>query len=580
MVITFAGYIIAYHTYGRFLGRKIFKLDNSHTVPSESKEDGVDFVPTKKSILFGHHFASIAGTGPIVGPAIGIIWGWVPAMLWIFFGSILMGAIHDFGALVISLRNQGLSLSECATKYLGKRVRYIFFLIIFLELLIIIAIFGLVIALIFARFPHSVIPVWLQIPIAVILGLKIYKPGGNLIFNTGVAVLCMYTTIVLGNFIPVHIPAIAGIPATGIWTILLLTYAFIASTLPVTTLLQPRDYINAWQLTITMALLMLGVLVSGLSGQLTMVAPAVNLHPEGAPPIWPFLFITIACGAVSGFHSLVSSGTSSKQLARESDALFVGYGSMLMEAALATLVIIAVGAGIGMSYGLEDGSILTGTAAWQQHYASWQASSGLGAKLDAMVIGSANMMTSFGIPQTLAVIIMGVFVASFAGTTMDSATRIQRYIISELFIDVKNIVPTEKYNWVRNMFDVLSRPYPATLIVVVTAGVLAFASGANGNGALKLWPMFGGVNQLLAALGLLLIANYLKRKGGRQWLLAGIPCGFMLIATIWSVSVNEAHYIKTSHWLLAVINGTTLLLALWMILESLVAFRARPSRAS
>ena len=306
IVISFVGYIVAYNTYGRFLARKIFKISDTESVPSKVSEDGQDFVPTKKIIIFGHHYASIAGTGPIVGPAIGIIWGWVPAMIWVFVGSIVIGAVHDFGALIISMRNQGKSISEIAAKYISPHMRYIFFLVVFFELLIVIAIFGVVIAIIFALFPSSVIPVWLQIPIAVILGRAIYKKGVNATLATIIAVCLMYGTMLIGSAIPFTMPDWLGIPATGLWTILLLMYVFIASTLPVTHLLQPRDYINAWQLFIVMCLLVCGACFSGFVTDIHIVAPAVNLRPPGAPSLWPCLFITIACGAISGFHSLVS----------------------------------------------------------------------------------------------------------------------------------------------------------------------------------------------------------------------------------------------------------------------------------
>jgi len=496
MVLTFAGYLVAYHTYGRFLARRIFRLNPDARVPSVEREDGVDFVPARKGIIFGHHYTSIAGTGPIVGPAIGIIWGWVPALLWVFVGSIVMGAVHDFGTLVVSLRNQGKSVSDIAAQFFGERVRYAFFLVVFLELLIVIAIFGLVIAVVFSMFPQSVFPVWMEIPIAVALGWAIYRRGANLQVATFLAVLAMYVTVVLGHYLPFKMPAVGGVPATGVWTVILLTYAFFASIVPVHRLLQPRDYINAWELFVAMGLLVLGIVAAGTSGRLAVVAPAVNLSPPGAPPLWPFLFITIACGAISGFHSLVSSGTTSKQVRREPDALFVGYGSMLTEGALAVLVIIAVAAGIGMAYECED-QMLAGTAAWQRHYASWSASAGLASKINAFVIGSANMMAAFGLPKALGIIVIGVFIASFAGTTLDTATRVQRYIVGEIF------QPTR--------VRVLANRYAATGFAVVTAAALAFISGADGKGALKLWPLFGAVNQLLAALALFVVTFYLRR---------------------------------------------------------------------
>jgi carbon starvation protein len=556
MVVAFIGYISMYNLYGRFIGQKIFKLSQAATVPSVVMEDGVDYVPTKKEVIFGHHFTSIAGTGPIVGPAVAIIWGWVPALIWVFFGSIFMGAVHDFGALIISMRNQGKSIADYTSKYVNSRTRFFFFLIVFLELWIVIAIFGLVIAVVFAMYPASVFPVWCEVAIAVYLGHAIYKQGKSVMLWSIIAVVVMYATVFIGVYIPIQMPAIAGIPATGVWTIILLIYAFIASTLPVTTLLQPRDFINSHQLLVAMSLLILGVIFSAFGGNLHIVAPAVQMNPAQAPPMWPFLFITIACGAISGFHSLVSSGTSSKQVRGEDDSLFVGYGSMLMEGALATLVIIAVSAGIGMGYVTKSGETLMGVAAWTTHYSSWAAAAGLGSKIAAFVNGSANMITSTGIPNSAAVAIMGVFVASFAGTTLDTATRIQRYIVSELFSGLK--------------MNFLTGKYVATFIAVATALALAFATGAGGKGALKLWPLFGAVNQTLAGLALIIIAVYLKTKGGYKWLVAGIPAVLMIIMTIWALVLNQTKFGTSHNMLLQVVNAITLLLAIWIAVEGFI----------
>jgi carbon starvation protein len=565
MVVAFIGYILMYNLYGKFIGQKIFKLSQDRTVPAVGMEDGVDYVPTKKEVIFGHHFTSIAGTGPIVGPAVAIIWGWVPALIWVFFGSIFMGAVHDFGALIISMRNQGKSIADYTSKYVNSRTRCFCFLIVFLELWIVIAIFGLVIAVVFAMYPASVFPVWCEVAIAVYLGHAIYKQGKSVILWSIIAVVVMYATVFIGVYIPIQMPAIAGIPATGVWTIILLIYAFIASTLPVTTLLQPRDFINSHQLLVAMSLLILGVTFSAFGGNLHIVAPAVQMNPAQAPPMWPFLFITIACGAISGFHSLVSSGTSSKQVRGEDDSLFVGYGSMLMEGALATLVIIAVSAGIGMGYVTKSGETLMGVAAWTTHYSSWAAAAGLGSKIAAFVNGSANMITSTGIPNSAAVAIMGVFVASFAGTTLDTATRIQRYIVSELFSGLK--------------MNFLTGKYVATFIAVATALALAFATGAGGKGALKLWPLFGAVNQTLAGLALIIIAVYLKTKGGMKWLVAGIPAILMIVMTIWALVLNQTKFGTSHNMLLQMVNAITLLLAIWIAVEGFIKIMSIKSKS-
>jgi len=544
MVVAFVGYLVG--------------LSKAVKTPAVELEDGRDYVPTRKGIIFGHHFTSIAGTGPIVGPAIGIIWGWVPALIWVLVGTIVMGAVHDFGALVVSMKNQGKSISEVTSRYINKRTRTIFFIIVLLELWIVIAIFGLVIAVIFNMYPQSVLPVWCEVPIAILLGWMIYKKGGNLELFSIIAVVLMYVTVVIGAFVPLQMPAIAGIPPTGVWTIILLIYAYIASTLPVTTLLQPRDYINSHQLFVAMALLIVGALASGFTGSLKIVAPAVQTTPSEAPNMWPFLFITIACGAISGFHSLVSSGTSSKQIASEEDAVFVGYGSMLMEGFLATLVIIAVAAGIGIAYTTQDGALLTGTAAWTHHYASWSAAAGLGSKVAAFVDGAANMVATIGIPKMIGVVIMGVFVASFAGTTLDTATRIQRYVVQEMAGDLK--------------VGFLKNTYAATAFAVITAVILAFSTGASGAGALTLWPLFGATNQCLAGLALLVITLYIKRRGGAFWILSGIPALFMIIMTTWGLIVNEVRYVSSGNWLLVVINAAVLGIAVWMAIEGFAVF--------
>jgi len=570
MLICGGGYLIAYHTYGKFLARKIFRLRKDAPVPSVELADGIDYVPSRRGIIFGHHYTSIAGTGPIVGPAIGVIWGWLPAILWIFFGSILMGAVHDLGALVVSMRNKGKSISEVAAKYINKRVRLIFFVVVFLCLLIVIAIFGVVIATVFTRFPSAVVPVWLQIPIAMGLGFVVYKKGAGVPVATTVAVIGMYLCIALGAFLESKWPglfiisSLGKMPGTGVWVIILLVYAWVASTLPVTMLLQPRDYINAWQLFIAMGLLAGGTIISSLSGNLPMAAPAINTSlPAGTPPIWPFMFVIIACGAISGFHSLVASGTSPKQVAKEPDCLFIGYGSMLLEGVLAILVIICVAAGIGMALKADTGTILTGRAAWYHQYSSWIGAKGLSDKIAPVVVGAANIMGSLGLPETIGITLMGVFIASFAGTTLDTSVRLQRYIVSELAADLKT--------------NSLTGRWSATSFAVLTAAILAFVTGADGTGAMILWPLFGSANQLLACLALLIVTLYLRRKGGLKFIFTAVPCLIMLAITTWAMVKNEISFIKNENWLLIVIGAVIFILALWMAAEAVIAFFNQPN---
>ena len=550
VVVTFVLYLLAYYTYGRFLARRIFKINPQNRCPSETLRDDVDYVPTNKMVLFGHHFTSIAGTGPIVGPAIAIIWGWVPALIWILLGSIFMGAVHDFGSMVVLMRNDGRSIGELAGNIINRRVRILFMLIIFFTLWIVIAIFGVVIASVFTMFPTSVLPVWLQMPIAILLGFVVYKKGASPLISGLIATLFMYLTIWLGALFPGigdHLPSVGG------WVVILLIYAYIASTLPVTFLLQPRDYINAFQLAIAMVLLLLGITVSHPS----MVAPAVHLHPTGAPPIFPILFITIACGAISGFHSLVSSGTSSKQCDNERNAQGISYGSMLLEGLLAVIVLIACGAGIGL--GLDSGGEhFTGIAAFSKQYETWNAAKGLSAKIAAFVTGAANMTSHLGIPRDVLLALMGVFVASFAATTLDTATRIQRYIVAEISVHCN--VPA------------LSKKHPATFIAVGTALLLAFSAN-GGKGALTLWPLFGAVNQLLAGLSLLVITIWLaKRKS--PIIYTAIPMLFMVGITAWAMQINLVRFFAHQQWMLLGIGALILLLQIWMVIEGAVALIA------
>jgi len=543
-------YLVAYFTYGRFLARKIFEVNPNALCPSKTHHDGVDYVATKKTILFGHHFTSIAGTGPIVGPAIAVIWGWVPALIWVLLGSIFMGAVHDFGAMMISLRHEGHSIGDIAGKIINPRVRFLFMLVIFFALWIVVAVFGVVIASVFNIFPESVIPVWFQMPIAVWLGFMVYRRGKSHVTYGIIATTLIYATIVLGSYAQVKMPSLFGIQPVGVWVILLLIYAYIASTLPVTVLLQPRDYINAFQLCIAMALLLLGILVT----HPQMVAPAVHLSVKGAPPFIPLLFITVACGAISGFHSLVASGTSSKQCDNETSAVSIGYGGMLLESMLAVLVLIACGAGIGL--GLEkDGTLFHGVEAFQQQYASWASAKGLGSKIAAFVTGSSNMIAGIGIPRTIVLTLMGVFVASFAATTLDTATRIQRYIISEILQICR--------------MPALSKKHPATLIAVISALLLAFSSGADGKGALTLWPLFGAVNQLLAGLALLVITVWLGKKGS-PIIYTAIPMVFMIIMTGWAMKYNLVKFFYERNWLLFSIGSAITVLQIWMVTEGLI----------
>ena len=411
-------YLVAYHTYGKYLARKIFKLDPDAVVPSVELNDNKDFVPTSKMVVFGHHFTSIAGTGPIVGPAIAVIWGWVPALLWVIFGSILIGAVHDFGSLIVSMRNRGQTVGDIAGRLLNPRIRLLFLFILFMALTIVLAIFGLVIAVVFQMYPAAIFPCIVQIPLAVAIGLYLHRKGINLLIPSIIALALMYLSVGFGDvgLLGVFNGTLSAWPLWA-WVGLLLIYSYIASVLPVWMLLQPRDFINSLQLLTALTLVVIGLLAAAFSGgapvgdgverpALEIVAPAFQMADMGAPMLFPFLFITIACGAISGFHCLVSSGTSSKQLKCESDAQFVGYGSMLVEGFLATLVILACVAGLGLGIGDGEGGFLIGVDAFNARYASWGSAGGLGAKVGAFVDGSANFLKAMGLPGGFAIALM------------------------------------------------------------------------------------------------------------------------------------------------------------------------------
>ena len=587
----FVGYLVAYHTYGRWLARKIFRLDPKAVVPSIECRDDIDYCPTRKQVIFGHHYTSIAGTGPIVGPAIAVFWGWLPALLWVIFGAIFIGAVHDFGALVVSLRNRGQTVGDVAGRMIAPRVKYLFLTILFFALTLVLAVFGLVIATIFRLYPESVLSVWFAMPVAIAMGLWVHKFNGKLLIPSLMALGLMYAAIYLGVY---HFPfpnewlAQFGNPIV-IWTIILLAYCYIASVLPVWLLLQPRDYVNSHQLIVALGLLVVGVAVAGVTNQADInsapaIVPADEL-PQGAPPILPFLFITIACGAISGFHCLVSSGTTSKQLAKEPDAHYVGYGSMLMEGVLAVLVILACCAGVGMGkyvktpdpgsatvsrYVAETKVVdgieqqLKGRAAWRTRYDNskpWK-DFGLGTKLAAFIEGGANFLGVLGIPLELAIGIIAVLVASFAATTLDTATRLHRYVIQELAGAIRLAPMTNKF--------------AATGLAVVLGGVIAVipAPGKDmGTGGLILWPLFGATNQLLAGLAFLVTFFYLWRRGRPAWFIA-IPMTMMLVmplwALLWQMFYPETGWAFTGQYMLFGIGIATMALQVWMVVEALL----------
>ncbi len=555
IVIAIIGYLLAYRIYGRFLGRKILRLSADQIMPAHELEDGIDYVPTKTHILFGHHFTTIAGLGPIVGPAIGIIWGWLPAFLWVFLGSIFMGAVHDFTTLVVSARNKGKSIGELTAQIISPSTRYALQFIMQLLLFIVLAVFAMIVGSLFVMYPEAVIPVWAQIPVAVWLGKQIRKGKNDLIYSI-FALILLYGFVILGVNVPVSLPWDKEVSIV-VWCIILFIYVFFASTIPVQKLLQPRDYINSHQLLVAMGLLILGVIIA----HPPLSAPAINtdafLPGADVPDLAPILFIVIACGAISGFHALASSGTTVKQINNEMDTLPVGYGSMITESFLAVLVIVAVGAGLGM--GLEaDGEVFTGLAAYKHHYASWSSANGLAAKLDAFIVGSANLFSSLGIPIKYGSAFVVVFIISFANTTLDSAARIQRISLQEIF--------TSNEGRIRKP---MNNRYLATGVIVIAAAAMTFFK-PGGQGAMVLWPLFGSLNQLMAALALGVVTVYFAAKKIPIYFTL-IPMLIILVLTLWAMVVNLGGFMADGEVLLVVLSALILSLTLWLTGSSLWA---------
>jgi carbon starvation protein len=522
--------------YSKFIAAKIFRLDPDFVTPAHQIDDGVDFVPTNKYVLWGHHFTSVAGAAPIVGPAIAVYWGWVPAMLWVVLGTIFFAGVHDAGALWASNRHQGKSIGALSEAIIGKRTRALFMVVIFLVLLMVNAVFGVVIARAFVGTPTAVLPAWSAIAVALIVG-QLIRRKFNLFSISAVGVIVLYLAIYAGSTMPIELPEMFGLSVQSNWIIVLFIYAAIASMLPVWMLLQPRDFINGMQLFVGLILLYGAVFLF----MPDISAPAFNDRlPENAPSLVPLLFVTIACGAVSGFHGIVSSGTSSKQLDRETDARFVGYLGAVGEGTLALITIVAV-----------SGAALAATPdIWHQIYDKFGA-----AGEAAFIQGGANLLhEGWGLPTGIAETLLATMLVLFAGTTMDTGVRLQRYIIQEWGV-IYNI-------------PILNRGVFATLVAVGLCLLLAFgAGGGAGSGGLVIWPLFGSTNQILAGLTLLVITVMLI-KLGRPARYTMLPMIFVLITSFWAGAVKLLEFYRDGNYLLVVIDAIVLVTSLLVMLEA------------
>ncbi|MAW74767.1 MAG: carbon starvation protein A [Candidatus Marinimicrobia bacterium] len=547
-------FFCGYKYYSKYISKHIFNLDNNNKTPSHTHRDDVDYIPTNKHILFGHHFTSIAGAAPIIGPCIAVFWGWLPALIWVVIGTVFMGAVHDFGALTVSLKEKGRSIADITSKVINKRTRIMFLCFVMCLTWLVLAVFAMAIAKLFTLYPSSVLPVNIEIIIALIIGYLIYKKKLNSFIPSVLALIILYVSIYLGTLYPISLDGISTFKwfnfevwielsqseALSLWIILLFIYSSIASLLPVWLLLQPRDYINSHQLIVGLSLIYASILIF----RPEITAPALNLS-SGGPPIIPFLFVTIACGAISGFHGLVSSGTTSKQINKESDARLIGYGSMLGEGSLALATIIASVAGIALVTNCEVNGIFHEHLAWNNYYDTWEHAANN--KFMAFVLGGGALLEKLGLSVEISRTLISVLIISFAATTLDTATRIQRMIIMELGA-ATNISP-------------LKNKVFATILGVIPAYLLTL----NGTGW-QLWPVFGASNQMLAALTLMVLSIYFWKKG-KNILPLLIPMIFIMIITIISLFIKTNEFFTTGNYLLLTINILLISLIIWMIIE-------------
>lgn len=558
-----AVFALGYRYYSKFLAERIFRLDPNYVTPAHKYNDGVDFVPTNKFVLWGHHFSSVAGAAPILGPAIAVYWGWGPAFLWVILGTVLAAGVHDFGTLALSVRNKGQSIGTIAEKFIGKRGKILFLFIILTLLLMVNAVFAWVIANLFISYPASVIPVFIQIPLAIWIGYAAYKRNMKMLIPSLIALAIMYGAAVLAAEVPMlQIDLVqymggedgAGIFGLGavssaffIWIMILLIYVYFASTLPVWKLLQPRDFINSHQLSVGLLILYAGLLLTNPE----ITAPITN--PDADVSWLPLLFITIACGAISGFHGLVSSGTSSKQLDKETDARFVGYFGAVGEGILALISIIAVV------------TLFNSTADFTAAYGSFAEASAGG--LNNFVEGAALLAGGLGIAPHIATTIVAIIVVSFAATSLDTSVRLMRYIVSEIGVE---------YN-----VNALTNKHVATSITIgASAALVLLPEGPNGfgSGGYLIWPLFGTSNQLLAGISLLLISIWLKKRG-INYAVTLIPMIFLMFMTLYAmftqVFLEWSWFGSDSNTLLFILGAVIFVFAVWIIVTAIQALSGK-----
>ena len=563
--LCFLGYFLGYLFYSRRLARKIFELDPSVSTPAHELRDEVDYVPTNRFILFGHHWASITGLSPMLGPAVAVIWGWLPAMLWVVLGALFVGCVHDFGSLVVSMRAKGMSIGKVTEGIIGKRAKTLFHLIIFFGIALAMGVFVYVIAVMFSiteswdpnepmadpsSFPTAVFPSAALIAIAMAMGYFLYKKKFPLGPSTVVGFLLMMAAVWGGLRWPLLWMDTSTWPGQSAWIVILLIYSFVASVLPVWSLLQARDFLNSLMLYLGLGLSYLGLFV----WRPEFAAPAFRPNPEGAPSFYPFVFIIIACGAASGFHSLVASGTTAKQIDKETDARFIGYGGMIGESLLGLLAVLACTAGI-----LGAGSH-SASEVWANTYHDWGSMQSLGQQVGVFITGAAQFIEKLGfVNHKIATAFIAVVVVSFALTTLDSATRLLRFNIAEMGETLR--------------LRILDNRYVSSTAAVFVIAFFAFYKIGGKPAGLALWRLFGTTNQLLAGLALLAVSLYLYQRGKNPWYTA-VPMVFMAVSTIIAMFSNLRDF--WAQWdeggnVLFLVGLILLVLAFWLMGEALAA---------
>jgi len=579
IIIGFLIYMGLYFTYGKKIERDVVKASDEVDTPSKRLYDGIDYVPAHKAVLFGHHFASIAGAGPLVGPAMAMCWGWLPGLLWVWFGNVLIGSVHDYLALMASVRYDGKSVQFVATDLISKRTGTAFYWIVFFLLILVVAAFANIIATIFVKTPEiSGASIYMTIA-AIILGILIYRVNMNLTGATIIGIVLMSIAIWMSTFLPVP-------GSYEVWMVVLFLYIIIAAAIPVNMLLQPRDYLNSF-------LLYFGIAIGFIAAIVTFrgfEAPAVSVFSPvllgGKPtPFWPAIPLVIACGSLSGFHSLVASGTSSKQLSKESDGLFVGYGAMFTEGFLSTLIICAIG---GFGYTAIQNAHAAQAAAAAAKAAADTAAAGAaavpplaltldnwgalytkvstGLKLDPanMIIQSFADMVAASflafIPTKVVKIIAGLWISAFALTTLDTTNRLARYCLVEMLAPLKNTAEAA--------YGFFTNRWTASLIPAAIGIYLAWSKQFT-----ILWPSFSAANQLIASIALMTGAAFVAKKMKSKFAVMAVVPAWVLwftvsCAIIWFMAVVMPGAIAKAAgpgWTVQIIMGIMLLLNLLFI---------------